>query len=167
VGEKRVRLRHEGGLRFVAATGSGHDVVMDNAAGDSGPRPTELLLVAIAGCTAMDVVEILAKKRQTFTRYAVEVSGVQRETAPNVFTDITVVHVVEGDVVTEAVRRSIDLSATRYCTVSAQVASGAARISHRYLIRRPVGAVNGPAEESAEVAVTGPMKDLLTAPPAA
>jgi len=61
VGEKRVGLRHDGGLRFVATTGSGHDVVMDNAAGESGPRPTELLLAAIAGCTAMDVVEILAK----------------------------------------------------------------------------------------------------------
>jgi putative redox protein len=157
VGEKRVNLRHEGGLRFVAATGSRHDVVMDNAAGDTGPRPTELVLVAIAGCTAMDVVEILAKKRQVVTSYTTEVSGVQREKAPNVFTSITVVHVVEGDVETEAVRRAIELSATKYCTVSAQLASGVARISHRYLIRRPAGAANGPADESGEVVVTGPM----------
>lgn len=157
MGEKRVNLRHEGGLRFVAATGSRHDVVMDNAAGDTGPRPTELVLVAIAGCTAMDVVEILAKKRQVVTSYTTEVSGVQREKAPNVFTSITVVHVVEGDVETEAVRRAIELSATKYCTVSAQLASGVARISHRYLIRRPAGAANGPAEESGEVVVTGPM----------
>ena len=160
MGEKRVILRHEGGLRFVAATSSGHDVVVDNAAGNSGPRPTELLLAAIAGCTAMDVVEIMTKKRQVLTSYSTEVSGVQRETAPNVFTDITVVHVIEGDVETEAVRRSIELSATKYCTVSAQVATGVARISHRYVIRRPAGAVNGPAEEAAEVAVTGPLKTL-------
>jgi putative redox protein len=161
LGEKRVSLRHEGGLRFVAATGSGHDVVIDNSTGDTGPRPTELVLAAIAGCTAMDVVEILAKKRQVVTRYATEVSGVQRETAPNVFTEITILHVVEGDVETEAVRRSIELSATKYCTVSAQIASGVARISHRYLIRRPDGAANGAAEEDGEVVVTGPNKDVL------
>jgi putative redox protein len=145
----------------VAATTSGHDVVIDNAAGDTGPRPTELVLAAIAGCTAMDVLDILDKKRQVVDRYSVEVSGTQREKAPNIFTDVTVVHVVEGDVETEAVRRSIELSATKYCTVSAQVAAGPARISHRYLIRRPVGAANGPAEETAEVVVTGPMKDVL------
>ena len=157
MGEKQVSVSYEGGMRFVAQTGSGHDIVMDNAAGDTGPRPTELVLVAIAGCTAMDVVEILAKKRQVVTSYTTEVSGVQREKAPNVFTSITVVHVVEGDVETEAVRRAIELSATKYCTVSAQLASGVARISHRYLIRRPAGAANGPAEESGEVVVTGPM----------
>ena len=124
MGEKRVSLRHEGGLRFVAATGSGHDVVIDNAGGNTGPRPTELVLAAIAGCTAMDVVDILAKKRQVVDRYSVEVNGTQREKAPNVFTDITVLHVVEGDVEMEAVRRSIELSATKYCTVSAQFAAG-------------------------------------------
>jgi Predicted redox protein, regulator of disulfide bond formation len=112
----------------------------------------------------MDVVEILAKKRQAYDRYSTEVSGTQREKAPNVFTDITVVHVVEGNVETEAVRRSIELSATKYCTVSAQLASGVARISHRYLIRRPGAGEPGapPAEESAEVVVTGPLRDFLT-----
>jgi len=101
MGEKRISLRHEGGLRFVATTGSGHAVAVDNAIGNTAPRPTELLLAAIAGCTAMDVVEILGKKRQTLAGYAVEVSGTQRETAPNVFTEIVVTHVVEGDVETE------------------------------------------------------------------
>jgi putative redox protein len=160
MGEKRISLRHEGGLRFVAATGSGHEVVVDNAAGNTGPRPTELLLVAIAGCTAMDVVEIMTKKRQAFTGYSTEIAGVQRETPPNVFTDISITHVVEGDVETEAVRRSIELSATKYCTVSAQVATGAARISHGYRIVRPAGAERGPAEEAGEVVVTGPLKEL-------
>jgi putative redox protein len=167
MGEKRISVRHEGGLRFVATTGSGHEIVMDNAHGDSGPRPTEVVLAAIAGCTGMDVVEILAKKRQVVTGYGVEVSGTQRETAPNVFTDITVVHHVEGNVDTEAVRRAIELSATKYCTVSAQFASGVARISHRYAIGRPAaGGSPAPAEETGEVCVTGPMKDLLGAKPA-
>ena len=162
MGVKHVSVRHDGGLRFVASTGSGHEVVVDNGSGDTGPRPTELLLVAIAGCTAMDVVEILAKKRQTYDRYSTEISGTQRETAPNVFTEITIVHIVEGNVDTEAVRRSVELSATKYCTVSAQVASGVARISHRYLIRRPADGATGtpPTEESGEVVVTGPMLSL-------
>jgi putative redox protein len=145
----------------VAATGSGHDVVIDNAGGNTGPRPTELILAAIAGCTAMDILDILEKKRQVVDRYSVEVSGTQREKAPNVFTDITVLHVVEGNVETEAVRRSIELSATKYCTVSAQVAAGPARISHRYTIKRPGGDGAPPSDESAEVVVTGPMKDVL------
>jgi len=161
VGQKRVSLTHTGGSRFVARSGSGHDIVVDNAAGNTGPRPTELLLAALAGCTAMDVVEILAKKRQVVDGYSVEVTGTQRETAPNVFTDITVVHTVEGNVETAAVRRSIELSATKYCTVSAQIAAGPARISHRYTIKRPGGDGSPPVEESGEVVVTGPMRDIL------
>lgn len=161
MGEKNVSLRHEGGLRFVARTSSGHDVVVDNAAGDTGPRPTELVLAAIAGCTAMDVVDIMTKKRQVMDHYSVEVSGTQREQAPNVFTDITVVHAVEGDVETAALIRAIELSATKYCTVSAQVSAGPARISHRYTIKRPGGDGVPPSEESGEVVVTGPMRDVL------
>ncbi|HEY1167708.1 MAG TPA: OsmC family protein [Candidatus Limnocylindrales bacterium] len=161
MGEKKVSLRHDGGLRFVARTDSGHDVVIDNAAGNTGPRPTELVLAAIAGCTAMDVVEIMAKKRQVVDRYSVEVKGTQREKAPHVFTEITVTHFVEGNVEAEAVRRSIELSATKYCTVSAQIAAGPTRISHRYRITRPGVDGSPPAEESGEVVVTGPMREIL------
>ena len=161
MGDKHVSLRHEGAMRFVARTGSGHDVVVDNAEGNTGPRPTELVLAAIASCTAMDVVDIMAKKRQVMDGYSVEVTGTQREKAPNVFLEITVTHVVEGNVETAAVARSIELSATKYCTVSAQIAAGPARISHRYTIKRPGGDGAPPSEESAEVVVTGPMKDVL------
>ncbi|MFI5258772.1 MAG: OsmC family protein [Candidatus Limnocylindrales bacterium] len=161
MGQKHLSLKHEGGLRFVARTTSGHDVVIDNAAGNTGPRPTELVLAAIAGCTAMDVVEILGKKRQVYDRYSVEVTGTQREQAPNVFTEITILHVVEGNVETEAVRRSIELSATKYCTVSAQISAGPAAISHRYTIKRPGADGTPPSEESAEVVVTGPLREVL------
>ena len=160
MGEKQVNLTFEGGMRFVAQTGSGHAIVMDTARGDSGTRPTELVLAAIAGCTAMDIVEIMTKKRQVMNTYSVDVTGTQREEAPNVFLDISVVHTIEGDVETAAVARSIELSATKYCTVSAQIAAGPARISHRYVIKRPVGSA-APALEEAEVVVTGPMRDVL------
>ena len=162
MGSKHVTLRHEGGMRFVAATTSGHEIVVDNAVGNGGPRPTELVLAAIAGCTGMDVVEILAKKRQVVTGYRTEVSGEQRAESPNVFLDIDVLHVVEGDVETEAVRRSIELSATRYCTVSAQLATGVATIHHRYRIVRPAGSER-PAEEEAIVIRTGPNLELSQA----
>src|SRR6202795_1229875 len=100
------------GLRLVALTGSGHTILMDDAEGDGGPRPAELLVVAQAGCTAMDVVSILRKKRQAFTRYEVHVAGIQRDDPPpHVFEQMRIVHLVEGDVDIEALRRAIELSA--------------------------------------------------------
>ena len=95
---KTVTARLDGdGSRLVAQTGSGHTIVMDNAEGDSGPRPAELLVVAQAGCTAMDVVSILRKKRQPFTRYEVRVVGEQRDDPPpHVFERMRIVHVVDG-----------------------------------------------------------------------
>jgi putative redox protein len=141
-----------GGLRLIATTGSGHSIVMDSSDADSGPRPAEVLLAAQAGCTAMDVVSILRKKRQPFTRYEVRVAGERRlDPHPRVYEVIRIVHLVEGDVDPEAVRRAIELSATRYCTVTAHLASGLATIHHAYLIRTPDG-----QEHYREVAVTGP-----------
>jgi putative redox protein len=141
-----------GGSRFVALTGSGHAIAMDNAAGDSGPRPAELLVVAQAGCTAMDVVSILRKKRQAFTRYEVRVSAEQRDDPPpHVFERLRIVHVVDGPVEIEAVRRAIELSATKYCTVTGNLASGVTEIRHAYLVRGADG-----EEHYAEVVVTGP-----------
>lgn len=140
------------GLRLIARTGSGHTVVMDNGEGDTGPRPAELLVVAQAGCTAMDVVSILRKKRQAFTRYEVRVAGVQRpDPPPHVYEQMRIVHVVEGDVEVEAVRRAIELSATKYCTVTANLASGVTEIHHSYIVRDAVG-----EEHYGVVIVTGP-----------
>jgi len=150
---KTASVRLDGdGLRLVAITGSGHTIVMDDETGDDGPRPAELLVVAQAGCTAMDVVSILRKKRQAFSRYEVRVSGEQREDrTPHVFERMRIVHVVEGDVEVEAVRRAVELSATRYCTVTGNLASGVAEIHHAYIVRDTTG-----QEHYGEVVVTGP-----------
>ena len=140
------------GSRFVALTGSGHAIVMDDAEGDSGPRPAELLIVALAGCTAMDVASILRKKRQAFTRYEVRVAAEQRDDPPpHVFERVRIVHAVDGPVDIEAVRRAIELSATRYCTVTGNLASGVAQIHHAYLVHSADG-----EEHYGEVVVTGP-----------
>jgi putative redox protein len=140
------------GLRFIASTGSGHSLVLDSAAGNTGPRPAEMLLVAQAGCTAMDVASILRKKRQPFTRFEVRVVGEKRDRQiPHIFEVIRIVHVVEGDVDPEAVRRAVELSATKYCTVTGNLASGVAEIHHAFVIRSPAG-----DERYQEVVVTGP-----------
>lgn len=154
---KTVTAKLDGdGLRLVATTGSGHAIVMDSAEGDAGPRPAEMLVVAQAGCTAMDVVSILRKKRQPFTSYEVRVAGDQRdEPPPHVFERMRILHVVEGDVETEAVRRAIELSATKYCTVTGNLSSGVTEIRHAYLIRGTTG-----EEQYGEVVVTGPLEGL-------
>jgi putative redox protein len=144
------------GLRFTVHTGSGHDIVLDSAEGNAGPRPVEMLLAGQVGCTGMDVISILQKKRVVVTRYEVSVSAEQRDGQPAVFTRADVVHLVEGPAVDEdSVRRAIELSATKYCSVAAMLSAGTVEIHHRYRI---VGAPGTDAIEG-EVMVTGPHAD--------
>lgn len=139
-------------LRFDVRLGSGHTIVLDDAEGDAGPRPAELVGAALAGCTAMDVISILRKKRQAVSRYEVRVNGVQGEGHPHAFTRFDVVHVVDGaGIDPDAVRRAIELSATKYCSVGSTLVSGALELHHAYLIREPGG-----DERYAEVLVMGP-----------
>lgn len=152
------------GLRFNASVGSGHSIVLDNGEGDAGMRPAELLPVALAGCTGMDVMSILRKKRQDVRGYRIEVGGTQMDGHPNAFTRMDVTHVVEGTGVdVDAVRRAIDLSASKYCSVGATLASGIVEIHHGY---RVIDAVTG-AEQSGEVLVEGPHRDPIAIAPMA
>jgi len=159
---KTASVTLEGGdLRFLGQSGSGHSLVLDNSRGDSGMRPAELVPIALAGCTAMDVISILRKKRQEVTRYEVRADAVQMDDHPNAFTRIDVVHVVEGPAIeVGAVRRAIELSATRYCSVGATLSSGITEIHHAYLVRNGAG-----DEEAAEVLVLGPGADPVARPP--
>ena len=101
----------------------GHHVLMDarGAEGDDrGPTPVDLLLAAVAGCTAMDVVSILRKKRQPFTGLVVRASGERAEGHPYRFTHITLTYEVHGSGVDlAAVERAVELSDEKYCSVSA------------------------------------------------
>jgi len=152
------------GLRFNASVGSGHSIVLDNGEGDAGMRPAELLPVALAGCTGMDVMSILRKKRQDVRGYRIEVGGTQMDGHPNAFTRMDVTHVVEGTGVdVDAVRRAIDLSASKYCSVGATLSSGIVEIHHGY---RVIDAVTG-AEQSGEVLVEGPHRDPIAIAPMA
>jgi putative redox protein len=114
------------------------------------------VLSALAACSAMDVVSILTKKRQAVTGYWVEVVGNQRDEYPQVYTDVFVTHEVEGRELSEAaIRRAIELSATKYCPVSAMIAAGATVVHHRYKIRSE-GSVSYATE--GEVLSTGPYR---------
>lgn len=150
---KRVVATRDRAMRFVVATGSGHEVVVDDGLSDTGARPTELVLVGLAACTGMDVIAILEKKRQLVTDYRVEVAGVQRQERPDVFVRIDVFHDVTGpSIETAAVRRAIELSAWKYCPVSAMLCAGTVEMHHRYRIHRTEGA----EPEAGEVIALGP-----------
>ncbi len=122
--EARLALVEPAGtnLAFEAETGSGRRLRIDNLEGGTGPTPVELVLVALGGCTGMDVASILRKKRQDVRRYEVIVSGEQREEHPRRYVRITVLHRVHGrDVSPAAVQEAITLSETKYCTVHASL----------------------------------------------
>ncbi|HYU49406.1 MAG TPA: OsmC family protein [Candidatus Limnocylindria bacterium] len=153
---KTVEVTWRGDMRFASRTGSAHDVSTDDKDGDSAPRPTELVLAALAMCTGMDVVSILDKQRQDYETYQIHATAEQREEYPQIFTSIELVHEVRGPGVKEAgVRRCIELSATKYCPVSAMLAAGATEIHHRYRI---AGTGPEPFAAEGEVLVTGPFQ---------
>jgi putative redox protein len=126
------------GMTFAGEAGSGHRLTMDAAehAGgeDHGFLPMELLIVGLAGCTAMDVIGILRKKRQHVTGYEVQVRGERAEDHPMVFVEVTVEHIVTGhDVQPAAVARAVELSETKYCGASATL-SKTAKVTHTFRI---------------------------------
>lgn len=117
------------GMRFDAATGSGHEMVLDAGAEhdgqDQGPRPVEILLAAQAGCTGMDVISILKKMRQPVTGYQVRVTGERRDDFPRIFTKIMVEHILQGDLDEDKVAHAVELSEEKYCSVSAMLREAA------------------------------------------
>ncbi len=133
-----VQATLETGMRFEVEAGSGHRVTLDAAehggGHNEGFRPMELLLVGLAGCTGMDVISILRKKRQDVTGYEVHVQGVRAGDHPMVFVEITVEHVVTGHhIQPEAVARAIELSEERYCGAGAMLGK-VAHLTHTYRI---------------------------------
>ncbi len=124
---------------FLAETGSGHTVVMDGApeggGRNLGPRPMELLLTGLGGCTAYDVVTMLRKGRQEVRDVEVRVEAERSETPPKVFTRIRLHYVVSGRELRESqVRRAVELSAEKYCSASVMLGA-TAQIEHSYEIR--------------------------------
>lgn len=109
--------------QFVGQTGSGHHLIMDDTAGGTGAKPIELVAVALAGCTAFDVITVLRQKyHQKVTGYRVRVEADQAERPPQVFTTVRIHHIVTGIGIDEnSLQEAIRLSEEKYCSVGAMV----------------------------------------------
>ena len=114
------------GMHFSGTAASGFEVPLgtDEELGgaDDGFRPLEMMAVSLAGCTAMDVISILKKKQQQVTAFEVKVQADQAQEFPKVFTHTLITYLVTGHNLDEkALRRSIELSATKYCPAQAML----------------------------------------------
>src|ERR1051325_8807080 len=132
---KVARLRFAGDEAFVAESQSGHAIVTSFAHDKlTAPTPMELVLIALGGCTGADVQSILEKKRQRVTSYEIEVRAERRAEHPRIYTKIEVIHHVRGhNVDPKAVAHAIELSETKYCSVSAMLQQ-AATVTARFEI---------------------------------
>jgi len=143
----------QGGMAFAATSGSGHTVPLDAATEvggeERGPRPMELLLLGLGGCTGMDVISILRKMRQDVSAYEVRVRGERATDHPKVFMRIVVEHVVRGrHLSAESVRRAVELSATRYCSAAAMLGK-VAQIEESYrVVEETSGGESTPDDQS-------------------
>lgn len=148
---KSITAHWSAGLTFQAESAEGGAVEMLSDDGVEGFRPTAMLLASMAACTGMDVISIMQKKRQDVAGYDIQVRGERHERHPRTFHRIEVEHQFTGSSIADiAVTRAIELSATRYCSVSAQLAEGDVAIHHVYRIADDAG------ERSAEVVTIGP-----------
>jgi putative redox protein len=113
----------KGERQFVGGTGSNHHIILDDAQGATGPKPIELVALALAGCTAFDVITILRQKHhQRVTGYQVSVEADQAETVPQVFKKVRIHHTVTGlEIDPGAVEKAIRLSEDKYCSVGGMI----------------------------------------------
>ena len=126
------------GMRLVGDVEGGPSILLDSSHPEygthSGPGPMELLLLGLAGCTAMDVISIMAKKRQPMTNLQVKVQGERAETHPKIWTKIHLEYIAYGEGISEsALARAIELSESTYCSVNTML-SKAAEITTSYRI---------------------------------
>jgi putative redox protein len=132
------KVTYVNGLQFVGEGSSHHAIVLDGDASvggnNSGLRPMELLLIGIGGCSGMDIISILKKKKQDVKGLEINVNGGQAADYPKKFNNIALEFVVKGrNIAEEAVKRAIDLSMNKYCSVKATL-DGSATITFSYRI---------------------------------
>jgi putative redox protein len=122
-------------LEFAASLGSGYTFDLGGGPNKKGGSPMEFLLAGVAGCTAIDVINILKKQRQKVTGVIVEVSGARAEDYPMVYTDVDVVYVVSGEEINpSAVEKAIALSEEKYCSASAMFKLAGAKITTSFRV---------------------------------
>lgn len=125
-------LKWTDGLQFVGRVGDSPAIILDNPEGGSGPSPMQFVLMGIAGCSGMDVVSILKKKRSPFKDLKINITGDRAEHHPKRYTDIHMEFVIYGaGVKPKDVERAIELSVTKYCSA---IASINAEVKYSYRI---------------------------------
>jgi putative redox protein len=107
--------------RYVGTATSRHSIVLDTASEKTANSPMELVLIALCGCTASDVVGILRKKREPFTGLEVRAAGERADGYPAVYTSIHLTYVVRGAVAKKSMEDAVRLSKEKYCSVSAML----------------------------------------------
>jgi len=125
-------------MQFTGTASSGHSLIMDaeheSGGQNNGFRPMELLLIGFGGCSGMDVISILRKKKQQVSGLEINVKGERSDTAPKIYKEVHIEYVVTGKGVEKvAVERAISLSVEKYCSVGATLAK-TGTITHSYRI---------------------------------
>jgi len=118
-----VKAVWKGGMKFEGSNEKGAKVEMSNDG--SAPAPMELMLIALGGCTGMDVVSILEKMHVSFEALEVEIKGERAEEHPKIYTGIEIAYKIKGDVDEAKVKRAVELSMERYCPVTAMLKKSA------------------------------------------
>lgn len=142
---KEIIAEWKGGMAFIGRNAAGGEVQMGTLDGKPGIGPMELALVALAGCTGMDIISILEKKRLQLKDFRLRVRGVRAETYPMVYTEIEVEYLLWGEnLPAKDVEQAIRLSEEKYCSVGIMLGK-TARIHSTYRIFSP--SENPPQQE--------------------
>jgi putative redox protein len=132
---ENAQVKWTDGMQFVGRAGDAPAVVMDTPDGGSGASPMQLVLMGTAGCTAVDVLTILKKKRMHVTGFTINIAGERGENFPKPYTDIHIEYVIYGtDLNPKGIEQAIDLSEKKYCGA---MASLNAKVTHSYRMEPP------------------------------
>lgn len=125
------------GINFLGKSDSGHWVVLDGPSefggSEAGSRPMELVLIALGGCTGMDVASLLDKMRVEYDDLRLEISAERKEDHPKIFTKIHITYKIWGDVSEDKVKKAIEKSQNKYCSVS-EILRNSAELTYDYEI---------------------------------
>ena len=135
----KAKVDWQGEAAFLAVSGSGHKILMDgppdHGGKNLGPRPMEMILLGLGGCSSFDVMSILKKSRQDVTACVCEIEADRADAVPAVFTKIHLSFRVSGNDLKEAlVKRAVQLSAEKYCSASIMLESAGVEVTHDYKI---------------------------------
>jgi len=132
-------VQHVKGLTFVGKGESNHWVVLDGPSEfggtEAGTKPMELVLIALGGCTGIDVISILEKMKVKYTDFKMAITAEMAKAHPKKFTKIHIKYSIHGDVPEEKMKKAMELSQTKYCSVS-EMLRKSAEVTYEYEILR-------------------------------